>query len=246
MKNFLKTRFKEIFSCIAVVVICCSSMYYLLWEFNPLPNDEEMIANFNAHRAEFEELVRRYRNYPRPPDKDISKWYREGDTQELMQRAGVARIDQHVPTWFPNPYSVASVKRFIEQIYNGQARKLGLFYKYGTLRVMPVPEPIPLIPGNTNRYNFISPFSPWRGVIWKDYCHIPEIPRIENGELLLPWSIVGKGARVPYQEIDGVPVSQKRVRIFPSLNRFPEQWKSYECVYRQIEPHWFLRMCNGH
>lgn len=46
--------------------------YYLLWIWSPLPDDEEMIDHFKAHRADFVEAVRRYRDYPRPTDKDTS------------------------------------------------------------------------------------------------------------------------------------------------------------------------------
>nr|WP_320113878.1 hypothetical protein [uncultured Desulfuromonas sp.] len=209
-------------------------------------SDEEMIAHFRAHRAEFEELVRRYREYPRPPDQDTSFWYKKGDTQELMQRAGVSRLVGLAPSWFPNPYSAKSAKYFSELIKSGQAAKRGLFYKYDTVGVIPVPKrlPLPWKKDKTNQYRFNTL---GHGTIWKDYCHIPEIARIEDGELLWPLGIVGKGARVPhYQEIDGIPVGQRRKRVFASLNEFPEHWRNFECVYRQIEPHWYLRMCNGH
>jgi hypothetical protein len=29
-------------------------------------------------------------------------------------------------------------------------------------------------------------------------------------------------------------------------NGAQESWKEYECVYRPIDAHWFLRLCNGH
>lgn len=233
---------------IVVAVSCLGAafgLYYLIWEYNPLVSDEEMIAHLRAHRAEFEELVRRYRDYPRPPDKDTSLWYREGDTPELMQRAGVAHLGGLVPTWHPNPYSVESAKEFHESVKTGQARKFGLFKKYDTVGVTPVPKrlPLPWIKDKTNRYRFNN-FS--HGTIWKDYCHFPEIPRIENDELLWPLTMVGRGASdSEYHEKQGVSTWQNRDRILSSLNRFPEEWKSFECVYRQIEPHWFLRMCNG-
>lgn len=233
-----------------VAAVCCLGcvfgLYYLIWVFNPLVSDEEMIAHFRAHRAEFEELVRRYRDYPRPPDKDTSRWYKEGNTPELMQRAGVARLVGLVPTWHPNPYSVKSAKEFHELVKAGQARKLGLFKKYDTVGVTPIPKrlPLPWIKDKTNQYRF-NTFV--HGTIWKDYCHFPEIPRIENGELLWPLTIVGRGAsNSEYHEKQGVSTWQNRDRILPSLNKFPEEWKSFECVYRQIEPHWYLRMCNGH
>ena len=32
----------------------------------------------------------------------------------------------------------------------------------------------------------------------------------------------------------------------PTLKRLPRKWQDYECVYRRIEPQWFIGMCNGH
>jgi hypothetical protein len=68
--------------------------------------------------------------------------------------------------------------------------------------------------------------------VWKDLFFIPEIPRIKDGWLIGPAT-------------KNRPPSRYR-RVLSSLNRFPEKWKDYECVLRQIEPQWFVRMCNGH
>lgn len=76
---------------IAVLAASLGAWYYILWVWNPLPSDEEMIENFQANRADFVEIVRRYREYPRPPDKDTSFWFKDGDTLELFKRARLDR-----------------------------------------------------------------------------------------------------------------------------------------------------------
>lgn len=219
------------------------ALYYLFWLWNPLPSDEAMIENFTAHRADFVEAVRRYRDYPRPPDKDTSLWYKEDDTLEVYKRAGIDDIDAR-GRWLPDTYSVKTAKR---------AHGLVGFeytHKYGALRITPATTPLIDHPDQTDHrrhYRNTLIF----GVIWKDYYFFPEVPRVENGELLEPLSIVtGKfpGAELlgyQFHEKEGVATIQHRDRVLPSLNRLPSHWKGFECVYRQIEPQWFLRMCNG-
>jgi hypothetical protein len=70
------------------------------------------------------------------------------------------------------------------------------------------------------------------GFIRKYYRFFPEVPRIENGELL--------GSMKPNGEYASLWNSS---RVLPSLNRLSIPWKQYECVYRQIEPQWFIQMC---
>ena len=107
---------------------------------NPLPSDEEMIANFKTHRADFVEAVRRYRDYPRPPDKDTSRWYLDGDTLEVYKRAGIDGIDHSALTpWLPNAYSVETALRLHQEA--STAKDFAIFYKYGSLRIRPATTP---------------------------------------------------------------------------------------------------------
>ena len=84
--------------------------------------------------------------------------------------------------------------------------------------------------------------------IWKDYHFFPEAPRIENGILLGALQTAGSGAHgAVFHEKEGVAtVHQFTARVLPTLNRLPRKWQDYECVYRRIEPQWFIGMCNGH
>lgn len=220
-------------------------LYGYLAVWNPLPSDEEMIENFKAHRADFVEVVRRYRAYPRAPDKSSAFWYREGDTLELFRRAGIDSVDRSAPEWLPNPYTLETARREL---------KLGLhqedyeaLYQYSSLRIRPATTPRIDHPdhGDSERhYRSTLLF----GVIWKDYQFFPEVPRIENGQLLGPLQIVGKAfpGNKKYHEAEDVFTRQSTYRVLPSLNRLPSNWKDFECVYRRIEPQWFIRMCSTH
>ncbi len=193
--------------------------YYVLIVRNPLPSDEQMIANLYEHRADIEELIRRYRSYPSEPKIDHSKWRKEGDTPALLKRAGIRYIGDVIPgPWLPNPYSIETAKKIEFETKN--AKSLAIFHKYGGLNLKPSP-----------RASFLSRHLRYV-YIWKDYFYVPEVPRIENDMLLGPYDTEGKYS--------------SRKRVLPSLDSFPDKWKYYECVYRQVEPHWFLRICNGH
>ncbi len=214
LKNKLKKH-----SYILIIPAVIAVAYYVLVIRNPLPSDEEMIAHLHEHRADIEELIRRYRNYPSGPKIDHSKWRKEGDTPGLLKRAGIDRIDFNAPgPWLPNPYSVETAKKI--KLESRNTKSFAMLNKYGALMLAPSPRNAFHL--KHLRYLFI----------WKDYFYIPEVPRIEYNELLGPYDTKGEYSA--------------RRRVMSSLDSFPDKWKDYECVYRQIEPHWFLRMCNGH
>lgn len=191
---------------------------YLVLISNPLPSDESMIANFKEHRAEFDELVRRYREYESPPGKHYL-WKTVGDTPGLAAKAGIYYINDVTPLWLANPYSIKTGRAIHEGLVSGKG--IGLSFKYGALILKPAPKS-----------DYYATSIRHLAVIWKDYYFIPEVPLVEDDLLLFP-----VGQRGEY-------LAKKR--SLPSLNSYPENWKPFECVYRQIEPHWFLHMCNGH
>ncbi|WP_255989897.1 hypothetical protein [Chitinolyticbacter albus] len=227
-------------------VLAVLGLFYWINYFNPLPSDEEMIENFQANRADFVEIVRRYRTYPRQLNKDSSFWFKDGDTLELYRRAGIDSVDYEGSTpWLPNPYSVETAIK--KQKIVATMVGFELLHKYGALRIQAATTPLIDHPNRTDQrrhYRNTLRF----GVIWKQYIFFPEVPRIESGVLFGPLSIVGKGFSGEHQfhEKEGVATSQYKARVLPSLNRIPESWKDFECVYRRIEPQWFIRMCNGH
>lgn len=72
-----------------------------------------------------------------------------------------------------------------------------------------------------------------RGLVWKDYFYVPVVPRVEQGRLWWP--------RSPY-----TGDVHRSARVFESLDDYPSDWvwkRPAECVFRQIEPQWFLRLC---
>jgi hypothetical protein len=206
-------------------------VYYLIWIYNPLPSDESMIRNFKEHRADFVEAVRRYREYPRPNDKDTSLWFEEGDTLEVYRKAGISRIKYWTPIWFPNPYSKETYRKIEEERKDHIG--FGLSYKYGALKIVPAtPQTKQGARWDWANDRAFRKSTIIRGVIWKDYNFFPEPPRIENGKLLGP---VGHTGEYIFQD-----------RVLSSLNHIPPNWKDFECVFRQLEPQWFLRLCKGH
>ncbi|MFH1117943.1 MAG: hypothetical protein V1792_28820 [Pseudomonadota bacterium] len=62
--------------------------------------------------------------------------------------------------------------------------------------------------------------------ISKKYYYIPLVPKVVNGKLSLPAHLLAYG--------DGPLVE--------SLNTCPPGIGPFGCAYRQIEPHWFIRM----
>jgi hypothetical protein len=36
---------------------------------------------------------------------------------------------------------------------------------------------------------------------------------------------------------------KEKARIFSTLDTYPPNWIKGECVYRQFETHWFIRLC---
>lgn len=65
----------------------------------------------------------------------------------------------------------------------------------------------------------------------KGYYYAPVVPRID------------KGRQYPAYELLHTP--NHRVRLFKSLNKYPDSFLPGECYFRQIEPQWFIKLCRG-
>ena len=225
-----------------VIVGVSFLVYYRLWIWNPLPRDEEMIEHFQAHRADFEEAVRRYREYPHLPDKDTSLWFKEGDTLEVYKRAGIDSITYLIPMWLPNPYSVETAI-FVDKIVDQPGR--APFEKYSSLGITPATTPRIDHPDIMDDSGFRK-FSLKFGIVWKSYYYTPEEPRVVHGKMLWPLTTVGKGfPGSTYHELERVSVRQSESQVLSTLDVFPDNWGIMGCVYRQIEPQWFLQMCTS-
>lgn len=221
--------------------------YWYIWVWNPLPSDEEMIEHFQTHRADFEEAVRRYREYPVEEGKDSSLWFKEGDTLEVFERAGIYDIDEaYSIIWLPNPYTVETAIRAEELAREKRALGLGPAWLRGYTALSIRPTKIPRTEQSTYERDGFSRVSLVWGSYWKNYMYFPEPPRVENGQLIWAYQTVGKGlVGSQFHEKEGVATSTIKKRVEPSLNYMPSKWKRGECIYRQIEARWFLAMCNG-
>lgn len=188
------------------------------WHYNPLPSDEEMIAHFHEHRTEIEELVQRYRGcVPKVVGKSCE---RLPENQALMEKARVKRVTDSGPVWHPNPYSQEAAKQFDDLL---RAGKIPSLIRYSSIQVELKDTQ------NPERHFAHVLLSTGPHLIFKDLVHFPEAARIEGENLWLP-----AGERFGVTE---------KNRIFPTLNVYPPRWDTGECVYRQIETHWFIRMC---
>ena len=203
----------------AVVATLCI-LFYLYMHSVPLPTDQAMIKHFQAHRADFEELVHRYRTFDPGPNKDHSVlWREQGDTPELMKRAGIAHIsDTTLSFWLKDPYTLETAKQ-TRDLFEA-SRGFTLSQQYGVLGIT-------LAASNRHRSPSIR-----HGVIWKDIYYFPEPPRIEGGYLLGPLNTKGE--------------YKYKYRVLSSLNYYPNNWKAYESLFRPIEPQWFIHLSKSH
>lgn len=173
----------------------------------PLPSDEQMIANFREHRADFERLVRIYRDDLSIPSNVVGFLEPTPEIIGITRRIKVDLVRSDGMVWIPpKPYSnEPSLSKQKAQLQFPERRKFSgvkLEYAYGTVIT----------------YHF--------GLISKNYYYIPVIPRISHGRLSLTLSPPG-----------GDP------EIAETLNSYPAKFSQYDCLCKQIEPHWFIEMC---
>ena len=203
---------------IPIIIILSMSGLLYWWHYNPLPSDEAMIAHFYEHRGEIEELVKRYRAWV--PSGAVPNWYAVQENKVLLEKAGVKYVDANAPDWHPNPYSKEAAKQFGDSISAGKVPSLN---PYSTIVVELLDEDHP-----TRHFAKVLTASGDRW-IFKGLAFIPEVARIEGENLWLP--------------AHGFFGVRSKMRIFPSLNSYPSHWTKGECVFRQFETHWFIRLC---
>ena len=183
-----------------------------------LPKDEVLIQFFYRHKPDILELIKRYQTYDADKSKgDHSYWEKADDTPILLKKAGV-RIDENIlGLWLPNPYSIETSKLIASIGYGKEYIKLT--HKYGSLSIKPLDE----------SYMRVSLKF---GVVFKHLIYFPEPPRIENGFLL--GSLRGDGEY------------SFRGRLYSSLDYYPKNWLDFrDCIYRYIEPQWFIILCSS-
>ena len=181
-----------------------------------LPSDAEMIAHFQAHRAEFEKLVALYQKHGRHGNLQRGQPEYQEYTA-LLKRTDLSHLSWDGEIWLSDPYAMETANR---------AKTKDRFHAYAQHGVM-------------LRVDRLIASPRVRALVWKDYFYVPVVPRVEHGELWWPADDKGKIYR--------------KARVLRSLDDYPPEWVRTPpkvdvggCVYRRIEPQWFLRLCTGH
>lgn len=224
------------------------------WFHNPLPRDNQLVENFNTHRAEFEQLATGFRNH-----RNGAVFY-ESSSQEVrkqMKEVGVNHIVEaggEFGRWFPEPYSdhtiqvrrsvnvgsinnlpteeetMATYRRDLPKLFEGVAPLRDVMHV--ACVTVPIkfylgPEPGKVIFGKT-RLRYLNSF------INKGYCSFPQSPRVENGRIVIAdYSLTNNRYTRP------------GLRVFDSLDDYPPDWKRGECVLKRLDELWFITMCRS-
>lgn len=184
-----------------------------------LPSDAEMIVHFQAHQADFDELVRLYQTNTghvwRHQDGKLLP-FETDEYKALLKRLGLLGLSSDGAIWLPDPYSAETAVK---------ARKMDAFHAYAHHGI--------LISTGTPKFS-----SRLGRRVMKGYFYVPVVPKIENG--LLWW---------PRSRYKGT--LHRSSRVLESLDDYPVGWsleppqpRRGECVFRQFESQWFLRLCN--
>jgi hypothetical protein len=180
--------------------------------FRFLSSDEKMIRNFHKHRADFEQLVKIYREDFSIP----TRLYILDTTPEvaaILKRSNVQGVVGDWILWIPpDPYSKEAREAMLKILYRKK-----LQHRFTSLEDR-------AYSGVIIAYSYFKVMRLYNGSkVSKDYYYIPFVPKIKNGYLATPI---------------GDPL-----QIFPTLNTYPQSLRIERCVARQIEPQWFIRMC---
>jgi hypothetical protein len=180
-----------------------------------LPSDADMIADFQAHRGDFERLVALYQKHGSHGRlRKEQPEYLEYTT--LLRQRGLSHLSGDGAIWLPDPYSADTAKK--------RPQGAASFHAFAHHGVSLHVEKVTI----SSRLR--------GGPVWKDYFYVPVVPTVHEGELWWPADEKGRIFR--------------KARVLPSLDDFPPEWlrdppKLEGCVFRQIEPQRFLRLCTS-
>jgi hypothetical protein len=173
-----------------------------------LPSDEKMIEHFCRHRADFERLVHIYRENLSVPIK-ATLLMPTPEIRSLMDRINVIEVYGDAELWLPpDPYSkeaefISKESKLIPWRTNGRKFN-GVMFNYGHKRVKSLK---------------------YMAYLDKHYYYVPLVPKIEDGQLKIPFRGSSVGGR-----------------MLQSLDKFPRKFRSSDRLFRQIEPNWFIMM----
>jgi hypothetical protein len=189
--------------------------------FRRLPTDEEMVANFHKHRGDFERLARIYREDPIPVN-SLGYVLPTPEIQAVMERINVVHGNTDYVVWIPpDPYAdwvrpdPYSGPNEFEQERSRFKLKCDFpcreSRKYSGVVLTSGPGVVKSL-----TYNRIK----------KSYYYTPFPPKIIDGRLVVPATLLTGGSG----------------GIYPTLTKLPAGFKSGDAIYRQIEPHWYIMM----
>ena len=217
----MRSKLKK-FLWIGIPIVLLGAAFYALAGRNPLPKDEELIAHFYAHRADIEELVRRYREYEPLKEGQHHLWKDQGDTPVLLEKVKIRYLDYEGVIWLPDPYSVTTGEK-IKNLSPGE--RIHSKYRYAAIRIR-------LGDDRYFRGAIVYTIAGLRvSTVFKHLVFFPEVPRIENGWIMGPVILDSE--------------SKPLYRMFESLDDFPPDWGRGQCAFRKIEPKWFIKLCNA-
>jgi hypothetical protein len=184
-------------------------------------SDAQMIAHVAANKGAFEKLVHLYQTDQR------RTWQQQGGSLipvetpqylSLVKELRLQGLSDDSALWMPDPYREDMVER---------ARGLNAFTAYRYHGIFFV----------TDRTVF-SAWEPRFGQqVWKEFFFTPERALIKDGALWWPRS--HHDAKL-----------DRRAALVSTLDSYPPEWlgrsgRIAECAYRQIDVHWYLRLCKG-
>jgi len=190
---------------------------------NPLPKDEELIAHFQGHRKDIDVLIRAYY-----AERVSSLWDSSPEIKAIMARARVSRVHPVMGHWPPDPYSEEAYRMlFAIDVRTPDGR-----YKLRQHEALQIDI-------DDDRYFQSVLRYPGDLLIWKALLYIPAIADTRGGKL---WPL-----RAPKSEdlLTDDQYERSAYRLLPGLNRYPPDWHKGECVFRQLEVHWFIVMCRA-
>lgn len=187
--------------------------------FKPLPTDQEMIDKFYGYRDEFEAALRQTL-----ATRSLSIWFYQ--SPESRERIGLIDFTSW-GRWPKKTYEESPI-----QLSNSISEMAFAFRMASTKYIRGSEQEWPWVDREKGYVYFPSP-----------------VPRISNGWLIGPMYGPNLISNVPKgwsQKGWPYPGDRRRIawRVRDQLNNnWPEDWASFECLLRPIEPQWFLYLC---
>ncbi len=198
---------------------------------SPAMSDEEMIEHFQEKRYIFDDLVNISKRtcLTERSDKiplEVARLVREADIISAREVGGAV--------WFPEPYSRKAFKqaRALSTEMDSAFELLGdnLSADEKASIIGPLFESHRKHACKYRSIRFVQDKIAGSGGLSKGLQYFPATPRVDDGALYRP-GIKSNGAFEIYAVVN-------------SLNGLPNIWRdSRRCVYRKIEPKWFLFIC---